>query len=84
VYLFILVLTQREEEISYEQEMERQRIMRNNRMMRESPMSDEGWPKRKRSDLMAHMTPNHGIRIGLNKKIKMFFGLKGFNQRHIH
>merc|ERR1712130_848671 len=56
------VLTQREEEISYEQEMERQRIMRNNRMMRESPMSDEGWPKRKRSDLMAHMTPNHGIR----------------------
>jgi len=45
--------------------------------MRESPMSDEGWPKRKRSDLMAHMTPNHGIRIGLNKKIKMFFGLKG-------
>ena len=53
-------------------------------MMRESPMSDEGWPKRKRSDLMAHMTPNHGIRIGLNKKIKMFLCLKGFNQRHIH
>ena len=42
-------------------------------MMRESPMSDEGWPKRKRSDLMAHMTPNHGIRIGLNEKKNVFW-----------
>ena len=34
-------------------------------------MSHEMWPKRKRSDLMAHMTPYYGIRKGFDKKTEI-------------
>merc|ERR550517_708236 len=48
-------LSEEEQEmLRYQQELERQRIRR----LRASPPADQMWPRRKRSDLMAHLTPN--------------------------
>merc|ERR1712029_225556 len=49
-------LSEEEQEmLRYQRELERQRIRR----LRDSPPSDQMWPRRKRSDLMAHLTPNY-------------------------